>query len=302
MTDIFSPKPVLAPSSLGPQSRPQGAFASPQAMRSSDQYLLDYINSKDLKSHLSASKHPQSTTITPRGFGPFEPQQFMLTAEAQRWKEFNSYAPRDHNTRTKERIRSEFNSDIWELALKREAEIRARKRQEAQGSEGGIVTPATGGFDEGFSWKLREVEQVTRNFKENARFFVTTKNRRDHGLKFVPKPVTDTVTELIEEQKATEIKNPNYLNNPRYTQILTGGENSQLRHDKEQRQYDIGARRGVSNKYDKMRTSTQIEVRDDDNKSRDLVLFSPVQYKPQHQRFNSTVFRKQGNTPGISQH
>ena len=35
-------------------------------------------------------------------------------------------------------------------------------------------------------------------------------------MKFVPKPVTDTVAELLDEQANTEIKNPNYLLNPRY--------------------------------------------------------------------------------------
>jgi len=62
-----------------------------------------------------------------------------------------------------------------------------------------------------------EIEQINRHFKENTRFFNTNKDERIHGLKFVSKPVTDTVQELIEEQIASEIKNPNYLLNPRYT-------------------------------------------------------------------------------------
>lgn len=43
-----------------------------------------------------------------------------------------------------------------------------------------------------------------------------------HGLKFVPKPVTDTLAELIEEQLNSEIKNPNYLLNPRYAAEAAG--------------------------------------------------------------------------------
>lgn len=35
----------------------------------------------------------------------------------------------------------------------------------------------------------------------------------------MPKPVTDTVQELLDEQAQAEIKNPNYLANPRYTDM-----------------------------------------------------------------------------------
>ena len=96
--------------------------------------------------------------------------------------------------------------------------MRARKRIKANGGDlAGNVLPDSAGFDHGFSWKVREIEHANKTFNESARFFHTTKNRRDHGLKFVPKPVTDTLAELIEEHKATEIKNPNYLQNPRYS-------------------------------------------------------------------------------------
>lgn len=34
----------------------------------------------------------------------------MTTAEAERWKEFNSYENRDHNQKTRERMREEINN------------------------------------------------------------------------------------------------------------------------------------------------------------------------------------------------
>jgi len=41
----------------------------------------------------------------------------MTTAEAERWKEYNSYEATDHNTKTKDRQREQFNSNTWEIAL-----------------------------------------------------------------------------------------------------------------------------------------------------------------------------------------
>lgn len=34
----------------------------------------------------------------------------QTTAEAERWKEFNSYEDRDHNMKTRERLREEINN------------------------------------------------------------------------------------------------------------------------------------------------------------------------------------------------
>lgn len=130
----------------------------------------------------------------------------QITAEAERWKEFNSFEPRDHNTKTKERLREQINSNTWEIALNRDAEMHARQQ-----SYGLAQT------QKHYSWKVPEIEQINRHFVENKRFYDTHKDQRKHGLKFVPKPVTDTVAELIEEQLAAEIRNPNYLLNPRYS-------------------------------------------------------------------------------------
>lgn len=115
----------------------------------------------------------------------------MTTAEAERWKEYNSYEQRDHNTKTKERMREQFNSETWEIALKRDAEMHARNQ-----SYGLSQT------QKHFSWKVPEIEQINRHFNENQRFYNTHKQQRKHGLKFVSKPVTDTVAELVEEQQA----------------------------------------------------------------------------------------------------
>ena len=40
----------------------------------------------------------------------------------------------------------------------------------------------------------------------------------------MPKPVTDTVQELLDEQGNAEIKNPNYLLNPRYDSDIRGSD------------------------------------------------------------------------------
>ena len=82
-----------------------------------------------------------------------------------------------------------------------------------------------------YSWKVPEIEQINRNFTENTRFYNTHKIQRKHGLKFVPKPVTDTVQELLDEQAATEVKNPNYLLNPRYTNSDMGDAGAKDRRD-----------------------------------------------------------------------
>ena len=71
---------------------------------------------------------------------------------------------------------------------------------------------------------MPEIEQINRNFNENQRFYDTHQNQRKHGLKFVPKPVTDTVQELLDEQANAEIKNPNYLLNPRYDSDIRGSD------------------------------------------------------------------------------
>lgn len=66
------------------------------------------------------------------------------------------------------------------------------------------------------SWKVPEIEQINRNFNENARFFTTSKNERRHGLKYVPPPVAENVQQLLEEKAAAEMSKNNYLLNSRF--------------------------------------------------------------------------------------
>lgn len=65
------------------------------------------------------------------------------------------------------------------------------------------------------SWKVPEIEQINRNFNENARFFTTTKNERRHGLRYVPPPVAENVQQLLEEKAAAEMSK-NYLMNSKF--------------------------------------------------------------------------------------
>lgn len=46
----------------------------------------------------------------------------------------------------------------------------------------------------------------------------------------MPKPVTDTVQELLDEQANAEIKNPNYLLNPRYDSDMAASELKERRY------------------------------------------------------------------------
>lgn len=63
---------------------------------------------------------------------------------------------RDHNTKVKQRIRDQLNSDTWELATKRDAEMYARSEQVALGNP----------RHKNFSWKVPEIEQIDRHFNE----------------------------------------------------------------------------------------------------------------------------------------
>ena len=44
----------------------------------------------------------------------------LITAEAERWKEFNSYELINHNNKTRDRIKGEINNMSYELAQSRE--------------------------------------------------------------------------------------------------------------------------------------------------------------------------------------
>lgn len=71
----------------------------------------------------------------------------LTTAEAERWKEFNSYEPRNHNQKVKEKLREQLNNASHELAVRREAEIFARRQ-----NYGFAHT------QKHYSWKVPEIE------------------------------------------------------------------------------------------------------------------------------------------------
>ena len=110
----------------------------------------------------------------------------LTTAEAQRWKEFNSYEMRDFRQKQREALKNEINNISHKIASAREAQLKA-----SQG--GGATTYGGFGTTTMASWKVPEIEQINRNFNENARFFSTHKNERRHGLKYVPPPVAENV-------------------------------------------------------------------------------------------------------------
>ena len=77
------------------------------------------------------------------------------------------------------------------------------------------------------SWKVPEIEQINRNFNENARFFTTAKNERRHGLKYVPPPVAENVQQLLEEKAAADMNKSNYLLNSRFVRGATNAFNDE---------------------------------------------------------------------------
>lgn len=117
---------------------------------------------------------------------------------------------------------------------------------------------------------MPEIEQINRNFNEGTRFYNTHQAERKHGLKFVPKPVTDTVQELLDEQANTEIKNPNYLLNPRYDSDMG-------RTDPNEGRYTNRLSREHSRNYTQLMTRTGSSE-------------GPVQH-PERLRQRSSVFR-----------
>ena len=59
-------------------------------------------------------------------FGQYEAPK--TTAEAERWKEFNSFESKDHNTKTRDKLREEINNATHEIAVRRQAEMDARSK------------------------------------------------------------------------------------------------------------------------------------------------------------------------------
>ena len=56
----------------------------------------------------------------------------LITAEAERWKEFNSYELENHNIRTRDKIKNEINNMSYELANHREDEMHAKTLKRAK--------------------------------------------------------------------------------------------------------------------------------------------------------------------------
>lgn len=111
-----------------------------------------------------------------------------MTAEAERWKEYNSYELRDHKNKTKERLKDEINNISHRIATQRAAVMNAT----TYGKKGMSSTNYG-------DWKAPEIEQINRNFNEASRFYNTHKAARKHGLKYVPPPVAENVQQLLDE-------------------------------------------------------------------------------------------------------
>lgn len=89
----------------------------------------------------------------------------LTTAEAERWKEYNSYENKDHNQKTREKLREQINNATHDIAVRRDAELDARRQNFA----------GYANTQKHYSWKVPEIEQINRNFNENTRFYNTHK-------------------------------------------------------------------------------------------------------------------------------
>lgn len=64
------------------------------------------------------------------------------------------------------------------------------------------------------SWKVGEVELMTKGFNERNRFFNPIPNSRKYGLKFVSPPIAETsIHQLRAENELAFSQQPNYLLN-----------------------------------------------------------------------------------------
>lgn len=101
----------------------------------------------------------------------------------------------------KESLKNEINNIAMDLAIKREASYLSPK----------LMSPKTirDQFNSTYNrsnsnWKSPKVESIERNFNEGSRFF-SCKEGREHGLKFVSKPLADcNLQELKEEARRAE--------------------------------------------------------------------------------------------------
>ena len=96
----------------------------------------------------------------------------------------------------KENLKTEINNIIVDLALKREKQTLMNMSNQFQ-------TPSTL-MDPNMTlnstnnamnktWRSPTLESTERSFNEYARYYTNFKDKRTHGLKFVPKPVADNI-------------------------------------------------------------------------------------------------------------
>ncbi len=127
------------------------------------------------------------------------PPQQKQNDETLRWKSFNEYETMNPHEKyrhmIKESLKHEINNIVLDLALKREKEAFMNSPFLSPTSKHSKTFYKTtyGGSKQNSNWKSPCVESIERNFNENSRFYTNFKEGRKHGLKFVPKPVTDNI-------------------------------------------------------------------------------------------------------------
>lgn len=71
------------------------------------------------------------------------------------------------------------------------------------------------------TWKVGEVEMMSKGFSEQNRYFNMFPYQRNYGLKFVPPPVgSETFQQLKAESEHFHLNNPNYLLNGKFSKTL----------------------------------------------------------------------------------
>jgi hypothetical protein len=106
----------------------------------------------------------------------------------------------------KESLKHEINNIVLDLALKKEKKAFLNSPFASPAHKDQFRTFSTTYNKINSTWRSPTIESIERNFNENSRFYSNFKEGRRHGVKFVPKPTSDNLQQLIEEEKFEQQK------------------------------------------------------------------------------------------------
>ena len=142
--------------------------------------------------------------------GKEEPIPQKGNDQTQKWKQFNEYETMNPHEKyrhmIKESLKHEINNIVLDLALKKEKKAFFNSPfSSPQGKD--LYKTFNSTYNKmNTTWRSPTIESIERNFNENSRFYSNFKEGRRHGVKFVPKPVTDNIQSLLEEERYEQQK------------------------------------------------------------------------------------------------